>query len=285
MRLIGLYALIAFAAIGYSIYWFYLADRTDDMVAEQIEAWRADGLSISYADRRVYGYPYRLSSEVNAFAIGDPSGDDIWNWQGEKLTIYAQPWNLRHYVAVIEGANRIDILQPGAILKLDAAAESARASLVLDGDYQAERASAEFGKLTLTPRDQAGGITAQHAQFHARRPETDPTALDAAMIIDGLMVPAGLGGSLGDEVQNLTLDSSVTGPVPPQLDLVSLAAWPRRGRHRGSAQMGHRLGQGAHRHRRDPGARSRVPAARRPHRAGDRSRGTDRLSRGQGHDQ
>lgn len=225
MRIFGLFGLLAFAALGYTVYWFYLADRTDALVAEQIDAWRADGLSVSYADRRVYGYPYRLSSEVNAFAIGDPRGDDIWNWQGEKLTVYAQPWDLRHYVAVIEGVNQIDILQPGAIFRVDAAAESARASLVLDGDYQAERASAEFGKLTLTPRDQAGGITAQHAQIHARRPETDPTALDAAMIVNGLMVPAGLGGSLGDEVQNLTLDSSVTGPVPAQLDPVSLAAW------------------------------------------------------------
>lgn len=225
MRLFGLYALIAISAVGYSIYWFYLADRTDDLVAEQIDAWRADGLSVSYADRRVYGYPYRLSSEVNAFAIGDRRGDDIWNWQGEKLTVYAQPWNLRHYVAVIEGPNQIDILQPGAILRLDAAAESARASLVLDGDYQAERASAEFGKLSLSPRDQTGGVTARQAQFHARRPEAGLTALDTAMIIDGLIVPAGLGGSLGDEVQNLTIESSVTGPIPEQLDPMSLAAW------------------------------------------------------------
>jgi len=225
MRFFGLYALIAVAAAGYSIYWYYLADQTDVLVEQQIETWRNDGLSVSFADRRTYGYPYRLSSEVNAFAIGDRDGDDIWNWQGEKLTVYAQPWNLHHYVAVLEGVNQIDILQPGAILRLDAAAESARVSLVLDDDYQAERASAEFGKLALRPRDEVTGITAHHAELHARRPDADPNALDAAMIIDGLIIPAGLGGTLGDEVQNLTLDSSVSGPLPEQLDPASLAAW------------------------------------------------------------
>ncbi len=193
MRLFGLYALIAVAAAGYSVYWYYLADRTDDLVDAQIETWRADGLSVDYAERRTYGYPYRLSTEVNAFAIGDAMGDDTWNWQGEKLTVYAQPWNLRQYVAVIEGLNRIDILRPGAVLILDVAAESARASVVLDDGYQPQRASAEFGNLSLTPRDQAEGITARRAQIHAQRPEADPSALDAAVIVDGLLIPEGLG--------------------------------------------------------------------------------------------
>jgi hypothetical protein len=225
MRLFGLYALIAVAAAGYSVYWYYLADRTDELVDAQIATWRADGVSVDYDERRTFGYPYRLSSEVTAFAIGDRDGDDIWNWQGEKLTVYAQPWNLRHYVAVFEGLNQIDILQPGAILQLDAAAESARASVVLDDSYQPERASADFGALSLTPRDQAEGITAERAQIHAQRPAADPNALDAAMIVDGLKIPKGLGGALGDLVRNLTLDSTVSGPLPEQLDRTSLAAW------------------------------------------------------------
>jgi len=63
MRLFGLYALIAVTAAGYSGYWYFLADQAETAIDAQVSDWRADGLEVSYDESRVYGYPYRLSSD------------------------------------------------------------------------------------------------------------------------------------------------------------------------------------------------------------------------------
>ena len=239
MRFFGIYALIAVAVAGYSGYWFILADRAEAVIDAQAAAWHDDGLVLSYDERRVHGYPYRLSSEFKGFALvkaGDGAGDrasGAWRWRGEQLTIHGEPWNLRHYIAVLSGTNRIEWESPIGLLRFDAIAEAARASVILDYRYRADQASAEVRDLQVRQIDGAAGLTSAMTvamtvaliQIHARRPETDPTALDAALLIEGLVLPDGTGGALGDEIGQVSFDGTASGPLPKRFEPGALAAW------------------------------------------------------------
>jgi hypothetical protein len=228
MRLFGLYALIAVAAAGYSGYWFFLADQAEAAIEAQVAAWHDDGLAVSYDESRVYGYPYRLSSEFIGFAF-DQSGDAAWRWRGEQLTIHGQPWNLGHYIAVLDGTNHIDWESPVGAVRLVSEAESARASLLLDDRNQARQASIETTALTVRTDEETASVSVDLAQIHARRPEADPTALEAALLLEGITLPDGAGGALGDEIRHLSFDGGASGPVPDQFDTASLVAWRDNG--------------------------------------------------------
>ena len=239
MRLFGFYALIAVAVAGYSGYWFILADRAEAVIDARAAAWHDDGLVLSYDERRVHGYPYRLSSEFKGFALekaGDGAGDGAddaasgaWRWHGEQLTIHGEPWNLRHYIAVLTGTNRIEWESPIGLLRFDAIAEAARASVILDDRYRADQASVEVRGLEVRPVDGTTTLTAALIQIHARRPETDPAALDAALLIERLVLPTGSGGALGDEIARLSFDGTASGPVPRRFEPGALVAWRDNG--------------------------------------------------------
>lgn len=226
MRLFGLYALIAVAAAGYSGYWFYLADQAEAAIDAETAAWRADGLNVSYDTRRVHGYPYRLSSEFTGFTLDH---DEAWRWRGERLTIHGQPWNLRHYIALLDGTSHVEWESPVGILAFDAVAESARGSLVLDDRYRANQASIELRAVRIQPVDDDDASTAALIEIHARRPEADKDGLDAALLVEELIMPDGSGGALGHEIGEISFDGSARGRLPVRLDPASLAAWRDRG--------------------------------------------------------
>jgi hypothetical protein len=78
----------------------------------------------------------------------------------------------------------------------------------------------------IRAHDGAEALQVGRLQAHARRPESGANAgLDAALLIDRLLLPDGAGGPLGREVDVVQADATLTGPVPARLDSASLAAW------------------------------------------------------------
>jgi hypothetical protein len=155
----------------------------------------------------------------------DDAASGAWRWHGEQLTIHGEPWNLRHYIAVLTGTNRIEWESPIGLLRFDAIAEAARASVILDDRYRADQASVEVRDLEVRPVDGTTTLTAALIQIHARRPETDPAALDAALLIERLVLPDGTGGALGDEIAQVSFDGTASGPLPKRFEPGALAAW------------------------------------------------------------
>lgn len=222
--LIGIYALLALSALGYTGYWFHLAGRAEAEVDAGLVAWRADGLVVAYDQRRTFGYPYRLTTEVVAPSLARPDANPAWHWQGGRLQVYAQPWNLRHYIAVLEGHNRLTLTANTRTVVIEADAESARASLVLDGDYRPGRASVDIRALRLGIEGATGEVLVAALQAHARL-LTGADGIGAVVIADGLLLPEGTGGVLGREVATLRADTTLSGPLPERLDAAAAAAW------------------------------------------------------------
>lgn len=229
-RILGLYALLALAALGYTGYWFVLAERAEALVDAELAAWRADGYAVSYTERRTSGYPYRLSTEVGDFTLVRDGVRWPWAWHGERLVVTLQPWDLGHYVATLEGINRLDLPPSGDGESFALTAASARASLVLDGRYQAERGSAELQDAVLREALWPDGVTIRRLQAHLRRPaegpDTNPEAsLDAVVQADALRLPDGAGGLLGREVALVYLEGTVIGPLPGSFEPEPVALW------------------------------------------------------------
>jgi hypothetical protein len=233
-RILGLYALIAVAALAYTAYWFVLADRSEALVDDALADWRGRGYALSYTERSTSGYPYRLSTRVGDFTLLRDGGRWPWAWHGERLTLTVQPWDLRHYVAVLEGVNRIDLPPAGGGADVELTAESARASLILDGGWRAQRGSAELRQAVLRGAPDSEGVTFGRIEAHARRPEAGPdsdpdadpdASLDAVVEIDALRLPDGAGGPLGREIARILVEGTVLGPLPEALEPAPLAAW------------------------------------------------------------
>lgn len=235
--LIGLYACLALGAIGYTGYWFHLADRAESEVDAAVAEWQGSGWIAAFDQKRTFGYPYRLSTELKAPVLARPQASLPWQWQGELVHIHVQPWDLRHYIAVLEGRHRIT-LSPEASqpLVLEADAESARASLTLDSAYQPGQLSADIQNLQIGFEGAVASILVAALQAHARRPAT-PGTLDTVVVADQILLPEGSGGVLGREVRLLRADTTLAGPVPERLDGASAAQW----RDAGGTIEAHRL--------------------------------------------
>ena len=229
-RTLGLYALVALAVLAYTAYWFVLAERTEALVDDALADWRSHGYALSYTERRTSGYPYRLATEVGGFTLLRDGGRWPWAWHGERLRIVAQPWDLRHYIAVLEGVNRIDLPPAGEGADVELTAESAQASLILDGRYQAERGSAELREAVLRDAPGSEGVAIGRIEAHARRPAGGPDAnpdarLDAVVTLEALRLPDGAGGVLGREIARILIEGTVMGPLPAALEPEPVAAW------------------------------------------------------------
>ena len=235
--LIGVYALLALGAIGYTGYWFHLASRAESKVNATVADWQEDGWVTAFDEKRTFGYPYRLSTEFKAPVLARPQAFLPWQWQGELVRIHVQPWDLHHYIAVLEGPHRITLSpQASQQLVLDADAESARTSLTLNSRYQLGQLSADIHNLKIGLEGTIANVLVAALQAHIRTPET-PGALDTVMIADTILLPEGSGGALGREIRLLSADTTLAGPVPERLDGASAAQW----RDAGGTIEAHRL--------------------------------------------
>lgn len=78
---LGLYApLLALAAvaIAWSLAWLWLESQVGRRMESERHAWSAQGGELSWASRRIYGFPFRLDVDLTAVHARDASGRGIF---------------------------------------------------------------------------------------------------------------------------------------------------------------------------------------------------------------
>jgi hypothetical protein len=225
MRYLAIAGAIIAVVIGYTLVWTHLADRVRDEATRWVEERRLAGQQISYGGLRVGGYPYRLSLEIEAPAIGEPNSPLAWEWRGDRLVAHTQPWKLRHLIFELHGAQQLswrdEAGQHGAVGEAD----SARASLAFDRDGRWLRGAVEIKGLAVDA--ESGPVTANRIELHAR-PAADPAragGVDVAVEAAALVLPAALVRPLGQNVGRFRAVATVSGPLPARLDAAAVGAW------------------------------------------------------------
>lgn len=231
-RILLLYAALAAAALGYTGYWFVLADRAGRAVDGEIATLAARGVAVSHEGRRIAGYPYRLSVAFAGPSAAWSGGGADWRWRADSVTAHAEPWNLRHYVAVFDGDHRLRRAARGGLpgLDLSIAAGEARASLVMDGAWQPLRAVADLADLRIAPREGGGAVFVSALRLAARRAEPEGgEAVEIAADISGLTLPGTPYEELGRRIALLSVAGTLAGPPPRAWSAAALSRWRESG--------------------------------------------------------
>lgn len=103
--LYGPFILVGLIFAAYSAYWFYAKGQIETGLDAWIAEQRAAGAEISFASKRLHGFPYRFALTVEAphFIAADASVD----WRGETLQVAMQPWNFNHAIVRSSGRNEV----------------------------------------------------------------------------------------------------------------------------------------------------------------------------------
>lgn len=228
-RIVFLYVGLAIAALGYAAFWFYRADRVEDAIDAGTAALAARGWDVSHGGRRVSGFPYRLAARFDRPAVA--SADGSRRWESESATVYAEPWDLRHYV-VVPGERHVLRMSLGGVEAVhDIVTQAARGSVVFDRASRPLRGVAEISGLTASRRGGERTEAAKMVLGVRRDGESAAAPIELSVRIDGLRLAETPHEALGSLVALLAADATLSGPPPggrsaaDGLSASSLARW------------------------------------------------------------
>jgi len=222
---LGMLLTVAFAA--HAAVWWWVSAEIERQVEATMAAPAWPGWQASGGPTRRTGYPWAAAVVIPTPAAetlrGGPGGMSL-AWRAERLTVSIALIRPRTLVLDLAGQQALRI---GPAPPVPFTATLLRAELPLDPDTSRRaldlavaglRAELPEGPLALARLDLAASI------HPAARP-AEP-ALTLAADATGIVLPPGHSWPLGPTLDRLGLDLLVTGPVPPQPDLVERAeAW------------------------------------------------------------
>lgn len=167
----GLYIpflLLALLIVAWSAAWFWLRGEAEQRMDAGTLALRQAGYTVSWQERRISGYPFRLDADFVNFVIAEPSG---WGVAATSLKAEAYIYALNHWVAY---APYGVILNRPIGGRVGIGGKALRASIA-DIDKDVPRIAVEGAGLTFTRAQDAQPYplqSADHLDF-ALRPGPD----------------------------------------------------------------------------------------------------------------
>ncbi len=230
MRFIALGAAIVGAVAAYSAWWLSVAHSVPALIAQQAERARAAGYEVETGTPTVEGYPYRMVARLPRLVLAAPKAAGSPRYEGEQVTMVAQPWNLNHLIIRADGTERLSWQPAGdagrTSLKIDAS--RAFASLVLR-DGALERLALDLTEPRLRTDAMTTDLGLKRIQVHARRllkeEGAEGAGLELALEAEAAALPPEWSGPLGPEMALARLALKLSGPLPVALDAAAAAAW------------------------------------------------------------
>ncbi|MDW8315201.1 MAG: DUF2125 domain-containing protein [Rhodovarius sp.] len=179
--------------------------------AAWVELRRAEAWQISHGPPRRSGWPFAVRLDLPGMEVEGPG----LAWRAEGLSLRWNPLAPRQLIAEPWGEQRL-IAGPFA---LPYRAELARALLPLRAAAGAEA------------RLEMAGITAPGLRIASGRARLTPDAagIEVALTLEGLDLARPPPGPLGPRIARLSLEGSLSGPLPAAGGATRLAAWREAG--------------------------------------------------------
>ncbi len=229
MRYVILIGLVVAAMFGYHLYWTSLADGVVAGIERWIDDRRAAGYEIGHAGYEVRGFPFRLTLVVEAPRIAWPAAPNGFDWRGEWITAYLQPWDPTHVIVDLQGRQRLGWTVGGVDSAITLIAEVARLSVILDRAGKLKRYSADVqgAEITLDDRPPAPVARIRMAGRHNRgeddaRPDG---SIDLSFHVERFELPADRTSPLGRILENFQVVAFLPAPVPAEASHAALIRW------------------------------------------------------------
>lgn len=156
------YALVGVAALGWSLGWWVMSGQVKTGMDKQANDLRQAGYQVSWASRKIGGYPFRVDVSLTEAKLAEPSG---WGLSFPVLKTEAFAYRLNHLVLV--APDGVTVTRPVAG-PLRVTAKGLRASLVQSG-VALPRLAVEGAGLGFSPEPGAasfGLASADKLEFH-----------------------------------------------------------------------------------------------------------------------
>ena len=105
MKLRPIVMVLLAALLAYTGYWLIIAGNTDIFLERLGPEMKARGVSFSYSDYQVTGFPYRIVLEFSDPVIVFENGPLSINVEAPGMEAISQPWNFGHVILFLEQAS------------------------------------------------------------------------------------------------------------------------------------------------------------------------------------
>lgn len=179
----GLIALGGFAL--WTVFWFVMAGRIEGEINRWVERQASHGTDVTYSSLDISGFPFRLVATFDAPRIVSRDDPSAFVWEGERLRIIAQAYNIRHIIIELLGTQSVawmdrpddDTRRPSRI-SVRFTGDELRGSVKLDGgriesiDTNFREVEADlvgdgaFGLIPKLPEHLAIDLLEYHSRVH-----------------------------------------------------------------------------------------------------------------------
>ncbi|UEM18744.1 DUF2125 domain-containing protein [Skermanella mucosa] len=223
--------LLGLVAAGYTAWWFYLAGRVRDGIADWVAQQRAEAALIEYRDLEISGFPLSLTASAADVSIRRADG---LQWRGPAVIARARPWYPLAIGVELPGSHQAGLVQEGSepALAIDAPA-GAKGTVDLELSGAVRRMTVDLGRSTVTlPDGQQASLG--RAELAAAFPETPPadhaaTALSIDARLTGVRPPPSVKTPLEGDIETAAVSARIKGALPDRLGRPAIAAWSESG--------------------------------------------------------
>lgn len=193
----GPVGLLLMIVVLYSVFWRVEADTLSARLDRANGGEIAPGVSFSFAQKTVGGYPFRLDAVLSGVSFGYRNGGTQIGWRTERFALHRMAYGRNQFIFEADGRETLSWTpQPDAMPETVAMTpEAARASAILNAQGRLLRLDVDLWRPQGTDTDGSGGVTefaADRAQFHALARRND--TLDLVVQVDNSRAgPAGSG--------------------------------------------------------------------------------------------
>ncbi len=229
IALAAVFALLAGTAGGYGWYWSNLADGLKANVAVWLGQRRAQGYLAEAAPMKISGFPFEVvgrithaelgRGELDAPVAGQPSP---WHWRGENLHVLINPFDPWRAELALKGKHTLSFLdQRGIRQTINGMAKSATGVVAFDVEGKWSNGSADIRNLEITSNEIEKPLTVDQVTFSGKSGEM----LTLSTQLDGVGLPMAADPVLGEGIELLRLDLSLSNPLPKGWTRSDVTGW------------------------------------------------------------
>jgi hypothetical protein len=233
--LIGAVALIMLGGLagGYTWYWYQLADGVHDSVNIWLGQRRAAGLQAEAGPIEVSGYPFDLVAAIGQAVLGRGAAGEpgAWRWRGKALELRLSPLAPSRIYLATTAPQMLEFTNArGESLNFRARADTAGGVIDLGLDGRLTRFQGDIRILVLSSAALPGPVAVRRLRFDLQpRGRRENHALDLSAQADALHLPKNSNAVLGDVIDVVRLDATVSGPPPGRWTAPAVSAWRDNG--------------------------------------------------------
>jgi hypothetical protein len=216
--LYGPVVLLLLFAIAVMVWWKVSAAAFDARLAADNGREVMPGVRMSYVSKSIGGFPFRLDSVFDGFALEVQTRTGPLVWRAEHFAVHALTYGPNHQIFEAAGTQELAWTDSeGAHHRYAFVPGSLRASAnIIDGRLS------RFDLDAVAVNGRA--LSAGRLQFHMRR-EPGHDALDFVLSGEGVRLAPTLRAGFGSEIRHLDVEGNVVPAFPLQPLLSGLADW------------------------------------------------------------